>query len=129
MEPFFSYTMEDSESGFDALFCRPENISRAENYFSEQRELEAFQAHYQTGTAIALLKNMWVEEEERGQGIGSELLSEFLSKTEEYGLKAVYLIADTGEDNDFNIVSWYESNGFSKLTPKEEFPLMCKAMT
>lgn len=129
MEPFLSYTMEDSESGYDALFCMPENIARAKNYFSEQRELEAFQAHYQTGTAIAVLKNMWVEEGERGQGIGSELLLEFFDKVDEHGMKAVYLIADTGEDNNFDIVSWYESNGFRKLTPKEEFPLMCKMMT
>lgn len=123
-EPYVSVEQDGIEAGFEALLCKPENMNRIYNYMEGQREIDAFAEHVKGKTAVAVLKNLWVEEEERGQGYGTELMELFLSAVQEEDIRHVYLIADNLEENAFNLVSWYESYGFRKITPKDECPLM-----
>lgn len=115
---------DEVEAGFEALLCKTNEVYRIENYMEEQRELESFRAHRKEGSAIAVLKTMWVEEDARGQGTGSQLMEEFLELVRDQDIQHIYLVADTYEDNAFDLVSWYESYGFRKVTSKEHCPLM-----
>lgn len=124
----YLYDEEENYAGFEALFCGQEDIQRARNYLESQQELEAFNSHYDGTSRVGVLKLIWVEEEYRGEGIGSSLLEEFLFQSKEYNMDAVCLVADTGECNAFNLVSWYESNGFVKVTEDDDFPFMWKSL-
>lgn len=74
---------------------------------------------------IAILKSMFVEEEERNQGIGSELLEGFVNEATFNGSEAILLEADTGEENEINLIKWYESFGFKIIDRKTgNYPLM-----
>lgn len=123
-EPYVSIELDGIEARFEALLCTAENMNRIYNYMEEQREVNAFKEHVKGKTSVAVLKNLWVEEEERGQGYGIELMELFLSAVQEEDICHVYLIADNLEENSFDLVSWYESCGFRKITPKDECPLM-----
>lgn len=61
---------------------------------------------------IAILKSIYVEVECRGSGYGNELLSYFIKESVLLGANLILLIADTGENNDFSLIKWYESKGF-----------------
>lgn len=60
--------------------------------------------------SIALLRNMYVEEDCRGQGEGSDLVSQFLEEAYLDGADIVMLISDAGEDqaDGFDLVTFYE---------------------
>jgi GNAT superfamily N-acetyltransferase len=76
---------------------------------------------------IAILKNMFVEEEQRGKGIGNYLLNEFISKATSLNAKCILLESDTGEEQEkgFDLTKWYENKGFTKIT-NGNYPLMYK---
>jgi len=124
----YLYDEEDDYAGFEALFCGKEDIQRIRNYLDSQNELDAFDAHYDGTSRIGVLKHVWVEEEYRGEGIGTILLEEFLNQAYEQKMEFLYLVADTGECNEFDLVSWYEANGFKKVTAKEDFPFMYRKL-
>jgi len=77
---------------------------------------------------IGIIKSIRVEEEARGSGIGSSLLQDAMREAEEIGAKALLLQADTGEQNEFNLIRWYRSFGFEVTKDQNNFfPLMvCK---
>ena len=62
---------------------------------------------------VAIMKNAFVPEEDRGQGIGSQLVEDFISEVKE-GAKSIILIADLGQSQaeGFSLVDWYEGYGF-----------------
>jgi len=62
---------------------------------------------------IGILKNINVEEEYRGQGFGLDLMDSFLVECSHCSY--ITLIADLDEEQreNFNIVDWYKSFGFS----------------
>lgn len=78
---------------------------------------------------IAILTNMSIEEEYRGDGLGTELLKGFIYDAEEKNAEAIILVADTGDDNEFNLVQWYEKYGFEIIHGQaESFPVMLRKM-
>ena len=78
---------------------------------------------------ICILKSIRVEEESRACGIGSGLLQDTINEAERKGAEAILLQADTGEQNDFNLIAWYESYGFEVTEEKNDFfPLMIYKM-
>ena len=82
---------------------------------------------------VAIMKNAFVPEEDRGQGIGSQLVEDFISEAK--GAKSIILIADLGQSQaeGFNLVKWYEGYGFEQVgetgdDPVNGYPVMVKVM-
>lgn len=73
---------------------------------------------------IGILKNINVDEEHRGEGVGGDLLESFL--TECSHCKYVILIADTGESNNFSLIDWYKRKGFTIFGEAGGMPVMIK---
>ena len=71
---------------------------------------------------IVLLKGIDVSEKYRGQGLGGELLQEFLKTP----CDVFVLISDIKEDNNFDLTDWYSKNGFEYFCESEFGPLMIK---
>ena len=63
-------------------------------------------------TRIAILRNMSVDEDNRGQGLGNYLVSNAIENAAYNGAEAIVLVSDTGEDNQFDLTKWYEGFGF-----------------
>ena len=77
-----------------------------------QSRIDDLRASY---NRLGIIKNMWVDEESRGQGIGNDLMSGAIDDAYDSGAQAIILIADMGEQNEFNLVKWYENFGFELL--------------
>lgn len=62
------------------------------------------------GKTLAFLNNMYVEEDERGSGVGTDLLSQFIDTASLSGADAIVLICDDDESQaeGFNLRDWYE---------------------
>jgi GNAT superfamily N-acetyltransferase len=73
---------------------------------------------------IGILKNIDVDEEYRNEGVGGDLLDSFI--TECSHCKYIILIADTGEENGFDIIDWYKSNDFAIWGESGGMPVMIK---
>ncbi len=103
------------------------------NYLSWQgfdrnsQEHIAFQEFSQESKrSIAILKNINVKSNERGNGYGSLLLDEFLEQTKDADIHL--LVLDTGEDQegDFCLQKFYERKGFEIFIKQGGFPIMIK---
>ena len=77
---------------------------------------------------VALLRNLYVDPEHRGQGIGSELVSSFIQEAEHAGATCYILVSDDGEEqiDDFDLNAWYEGFGFSNVVGTDSGPLMAQ---
>lgn len=64
---------------------------------------------------IAIIKNMEVDDDKRGQKIGTELLDNAIDDAYEKNAEAIILIADKSEDNKFDLEKWYQKYGFEKI--------------
>lgn len=73
---------------------------------------------------VAILKNVWVDEEARGQGIGSELMFKFFDEAE--AASSFVLIADSeqSQSQGFNLTKWYEGYGFEIIGESGAGPVM-----
>jgi len=63
---------------------------------------------------VAILKNVYVPEESRGQGLGNQLVENFVEEAADFGADTIILIADLGEiqAEGFSLVDWYKGYGF-----------------
>lgn len=75
---------------------------------------------------LAVLKNLWVDEDERGNGYGNSLVSQFLDEANLLGAEAVILISDSGQEQKrgFVLQKFWESFGFEKIANTNGGPLM-----
>ena len=63
----------------------------------------------------AILKSIFVPEETRGQGVGVQLMDEFMNEAAEaHEAHSIILIADLGQSQaeGFGLVEWYKGYGF-----------------
>lgn len=76
--------------------------------------------------SIAILKNIEVNEDHRGNGSGGELMDLFFEKASNECAEMYMLVADNGESQKpgFNLVNWYESYGFEVIHPQDDVTLM-----
>lgn len=71
---------------------------------------------------VAVLKNMWVDESLRGNGVGTQLLEDFLGST---AATAIFLEADMGESSNlFSLEDWYSGFGFRTIAHSGQNPIM-----
>lgn len=83
---------------------------QVENWFIRHKiDGTAFKKAFE-GKTLAFLNNMYVEEDERGNGVGTDLLSQFIDTASLSGADAIVLICDDDESQaeGFNLRDWYE---------------------
>lgn len=76
---------------------------------------------------VGIIKNMWVDEEHRGQGVGSGLLESAIDEAFSIGADAIVLVCDTGEDNSRmgkSLEQWYQGWGFETVGTAGGDPVM-----
>jgi hypothetical protein len=71
---------------------------------------------------FALIRNVFVDESQRGLGLGKKLVNQFIKESNSL---PILLIA--GADDDFNLIDWYISLGFQTTKFEcEDGPIMIK---
>jgi ribosomal protein S18 acetylase RimI-like enzyme len=73
---------------------------------------------------LALIRNMYVDDDYRGQGIGNDLVSNAIDDAASNGADAIILVSDTDEDNPFDLTKWYEGFGFEVVGTAGNNPIM-----
>ena len=73
---------------------------------------------------LALIRNMYVDDDYRGQGIGNDLVSNAIDDAVNNGADAIILVSDSDEDNPFDLTKWYESFGFEVVGTAGNNPVM-----
>jgi ribosomal protein S18 acetylase RimI-like enzyme len=73
---------------------------------------------------LGLIRNMYVDDDYRGQGIGNDLVSNAIDSAANNGAEAIILVSDSDEDNPFDLTKWYEGFGFEILGTAGNNPVM-----
>jgi ribosomal protein S18 acetylase RimI-like enzyme len=117
---------EDDEGGVEG-YVVDTNQEQLRNYLSGQRVpkdlIDELQGRH---TRIAIIKNVWVNEDQRGTGIGSRLMEAAIDDAASKGAEAVILLAQADDHQDqTKLVQWYQSYGFRSVgsTPSG-YPVM-----
>jgi predicted GNAT family acetyltransferase len=82
------------------------------NYLESQgANEELISGLLQKYSRIGLIRNMYVDEEVRGQGIGGDLVSDAINDAFSEGAEVVILVADLDDtENTYDLSKWYEEN-------------------
>lgn len=104
------------------------NEVNLENYLQDHTEhasqiMDLLRERQET---VALLRNLAVDEDCRGHGIGTTLLGRFFEEAETVGATAFLLISDENESQaeGFVLSEWYESFGYEHTLPTISGPIM-----
>lgn len=73
---------------------------------------------------LGLIRNMYVDDDHRGRGIGNDLVSNAIDDAASDKADAIILVSDTDEDNSFDLTKWYESFGFEVIGIAGNNPVM-----
>lgn len=76
---------------------------------------------------IAVIRNIWVDEDHRNSGIGSFLLESAINAAFADGAEAIVLVADLNEDNaqlGKSLDTWYQGWGFRTIGHAGNDPVM-----
>ena len=95
------------------------------NYLSSQHAAPNIAEYLaQRFSRIGIIKNMYINDDSRGQGLGKELFDGAIDAAYENGAEAILLVADTQEQNAFNLVDWYKNYGFDIIGDASGDPIM-----
>lgn len=98
------------------------------NYLDDHTPLadQIMEALREQREVVALLRNLEVDEEVRGQGIGTAMVEQFFEEAERLGATSLLLISDEQESqaDGFELSRWYESFGFEPALATEQGPIM-----
>ena len=123
IEESFSEETEGFEGGCLAYETNPAKEPNLINYLQDQGvEKDIIEAIKKINEDILLVKNMYIDEEYRGNGFGSIVFEEMLNEST---TGKVILISDNEEDQrpGFNLNDFYTEYGFEKAN-KQSSPLM-----
>jgi predicted GNAT family acetyltransferase len=124
----FSKTYNEDDDGFDGnieayyVSTQKENLK---NWLS--KEVSDSGLLYQTiqkiTNNILIIKNINIEEQFRGQGFGSQIITEIINKS---FAEAAILMCDISEEQlpNFVLEKFYESNDFNTIFRYLDYPLM-----
>ena len=95
------------------------------NYLSSQGAdnnlINQLKQKYKT---IAIIRNMYVDEDQRGQGYGNQLVNDAIDDAAGNLADAIICVADMSEDNNINLVQWYQNFGFEVIGKAGSDPVM-----
>lgn len=115
------HTEGGSLEGYVVSTDKP-NIS---NYLQSQGAtpglINSIMQRYKT---LGLIRNMYVDDDYRGQGIGNDLVSNAIDDAAGDGADAIILVSDTDENNSFDLTKWYEGFGFEIIGVAGNNPIM-----
>lgn len=107
---------QDHEHGNVDAYVVDTNREQLKNFLSSNGVPETITKQYLNKfRRVGIIKNMEVELENRGKGIGKKLFDQVIDQAYDEGAEAIFLIADVGEKNQFDLVRWYQSYGFDKI--------------
>jgi ribosomal protein S18 acetylase RimI-like enzyme len=86
------------------------NQERIKNWF-DIGKIDGYKG-YENYSKVAFLNNLYVDEDERGYGVGTNLLDWFIEESIDLGADAIYLISDENNENSMNLTDWYTKRGF-----------------
>lgn len=77
-------------------------------------------------TKVAVLRNINIEDEYRGNGYGDELMGVFINDAGNNGADVFLLVADKLESQNegFDLRNWYEGYGYEQVFDEEDTTLM-----
>lgn len=120
-----SLTHSIDEGCIEGYITKPKQEEQLENYLKKHGYDEYVSFIKEKYENLAILTNLYIEENHRGNGFGSFLVHDFIYKAKRNGADAILLVADTGESNDFDLVEWYENYGFEIVAGEiDHYPLM-----
>ena len=75
---------------------------------------------------ILIIDNIFVDNDQRGKGIGNTLMDDLFDQIDANNIEALYLLADIHEEQEkgFNLIKWYEGYGFETLCNTPQGPIM-----
>ena len=75
---------------------------------------------------VCFFTNMYVAEENRGQGVGNYLVESFIEQASSNGADVIYLSADTSDEQaeGFDLIKWYKKWGWEIIDSTTSYPLM-----
>ena len=124
----YTEVVHDTEEGDGNIFGYVVDTDEVQlvNYFVDNHGvpediIATIQAKYDT---VAIARGMHVDDDYRNQGHGTELMNSFIEEAASEGAQAVLAIADALEDNEFDLVKWYESWGFETVAQTGSGPFM-----
>ena len=117
-------TVNGSASGY-VVSSEKENIK---NYLSKHIEQADVVARVlaKKKCSVGLLRNMYVEEEFRGDGQGNQLMADFLEEAAMHDAEFILLVCDQAETQNegFSLQKFYEDFDFVTAVPHPLNPLM-----
>lgn len=124
MKPIFVEKPSTRETDFIGTKVLEFNQSKIENYKYENFQYQITDnSNYiiagidcQVGGGWLYIKNLWVEESDRGKGLGNSLLSAAELKAVQMGCHSSYLYTYSFQSPEF-----YKNNGYSVLGKLENF--------
>jgi GNAT superfamily N-acetyltransferase len=121
---------QDVDGGSLEGYVVDTNMPNLSNYLSSQgADPTLAEKISQQFGRIGVIRNMYVDDDRRGEGIGSELMSNAIDSAYDNDAEAIILVADTGESNEFDLVNWYNNYGFEKIGDASGDPIMLLAET
>ena len=120
-----SYINQSNEGGNLEGYVVDSDKPQLTNYLTSQGAdknlINQLKQKYKT---IAIIRNMYVGEEQRGQGYGNQLVSDAIDDAAGNHANAIICVADMSEDNAIDLVKWYENFGFEVVGKAGSDPVM-----
>jgi GNAT superfamily N-acetyltransferase/predicted transcriptional regulator len=120
-----AYINQSNEGGNLEGYVIDSDKPQLTNYLSSQGAdnnlINQLKQKYKT---IAIIRNMYVDEEQRGQGYGNQLMSDAIDEAAGNHADAIICVADMSEDNAIDLVKWYENFGFEVVGKAGSDPVM-----
>lgn len=120
-----SYIHQSNKGGNLEGYVVDSDKPQLTNYLSSQGAdnnlINQLKQKYKT---IAIIRNMYVDEDQRGQGYGNQLVNDAIDDAAGNLADAIICVADMSEDNNINLVQWYQNFGFEVIGKAGSDPVM-----
>jgi len=128
---FCAINIEEEECGSVFGYTADSDAENIKNYLESEGItdpdiLQSIRRHQR----VSVLKNLWVDEENRGSGCGNLLWEDFLWDAKHNSSDAIITLSDKWEEQEegFTLKDWYIRKGFKELSETPSGYLMIKEL-